>query len=921
MGEPSPALREALADRYTIERELGRGGMATVYLARDLRHDRPVALKVLLPELASTLGPERFQREIRLAARLQHPHILTVLDSGEAVVSRKSQVGDDAPTTYDLRPATRLWFTMPYIEGESLRDRLAREQQLPLETAVRIAREAADALDYAHRHGVIHRDIKPENILLSEGHALVADFGIARALGESSERLTSTGLTMGTPAYMSPEQAAADKNLDARTDIYSLGIVLYEMLAGETPFAASTAQAMIARRFTETPRPLGQLRETVPPALAEVVVKALARQPADRYATAAELTRALDGALGNRTSAPAGVPAAALEAAPPQTDAGDPGTGAREEPPRRPRRRVPLTLALGLGFVLGLGVLFGWLRSHGPGDAPGGEAAGPKLLAVLPFENLGDSADAYFADGITDEVRGKLATLAGLQVIASSSAGQYKHTTKPPQEIAKELGVSYLLLGKIRWEKQPGGQSRVRVSPELVQVAPGGAATTRWQRAFDASLTDVFQVQADIASRVAQALDLALENRTQQQLATRPTGNLTAYDAYLKGVEAMAQGDPSKLREAVDHFERAVALDTAFAPAWARLSNAASLLLALRAPQAPLATRSLYAANRALALAPDRPEGHMALGDYYRRIERDFPRALTAYAAGQSQTAPNAELLRGRALAEEALGRFEAASEHYRQAYTLDPRSPPTANAYAANLRYLRRYAEAREIDARAVALGPTYLRSLQGQVLTMLADGDLTGARRVLERPPAGVDPTALVAYLAAFNELYWALTRDQQDLVLRLPPSAFDDDRGAWALSLAGIYWLRGDAARVRTYGDSARIAMEEQVRDAPEDGQLRVLLGTAMAYAGRKTDAVREGLRGVELDPISRDANVGAYALHQLVRIYIVVGEQEKALDALEKLVVLPYDVSPGWLRIDPTFDSLRKSPRFRSLIEQS
>ncbi|HET6579837.1 MAG TPA: protein kinase [Gemmatimonadales bacterium] len=887
MADPREQLQRGLAGRYEIERELGRGGMATVYLARDLRHDRPVALKVLLPELAASLGPERFQREIRMAARLQHPHVLTVLDSGEA-------------------DAGLLWFTMPYIEGESLRDRLNREQQLPVETALRIAREAADALDYAHRHGVIHRDIKPENILLSEGHALVADFGIARALDASAERLTNTGLTMGTPAYMSPEQAAADKNLDARTDIYSLGIVLFEMLAGETPFAAPTAQAMIARRFTEAPRPLGQLRETVPDALGHVVAKALARQPADRYATAADFARALDAAGGTAEPAP-----------PIKTVSTTAAT--REQASRPGRRRAPLTLALGIGFLLGLGVLFGWLRARGPADAGGGEAAGPKLLAVLPFENLGDSADAYFADGITDEVRGKLATLSGLQVIASTSAGQYKHTTKPPQEIAKELGVSYLLLGKIRWEKQPGGQSRVRVSPELVQVAPGGAATTRWQRAFDASLTDVFQVQADIASRVAQALNVALEDRTQQQLAEKPTRNLTAYDAYLKGVEAMGQGDPSKLREAVDHFERAVALDTAFAPAWARLSGAASLLLALRAPQAPLATRSLYAANRALALAPDRPEGHLALGDYYRRIERDFPRALQAYAAGQNQAAPNAELLRGQALAEEALGRFEAASGHYRQAYTLDPRSPATANAYAANLRYLRRYAEAREIGARAVALAPTNPRSLQGRVMTMLADGDLAGARAVLKSPPAGMDLTAVVAYLAAFNELYWALTRDQQDLVLRLPPSAFDDDRGAWALSLAGIYWLRGDTARVRTYGDSARIAMLEQVRDAPDDGQLHVLLGSALAYAGRNADAVREGLRGVELEPISKDANLGAYALHQLVRIYILVGEQEKAIDALEKLLSVPYDVSPGWLRIDPTFDPLRQNPRFRKLVE--
>src|SRR6476619_3333721 len=220
-------VREALAERYTIERELGRGGMGVVYLARDLRYGRPVALKILLPELTARSAPERFQREIHFAARLQHPHILTVLDSGET--------------------AGQLWFTMPFVEGESLRQRLNRERQLPTEDALQIGREAARALDYAHQHGIIHRDIKPENILLTEdGSTLVADFGIARALvGE--EGLTQTGIAIGTPAYMSPEQASADKSTDARTDIYALGAVLYEMLAGEPPYTGATAQAIIMK--------------------------------------------------------------------------------------------------------------------------------------------------------------------------------------------------------------------------------------------------------------------------------------------------------------------------------------------------------------------------------------------------------------------------------------------------------------------------------------------------------------------------------------------------------------------------------------------------------------------------------------------------------------------------------------------------
>ena len=268
------ALAEALRDRYVLERELGRGGMATVYLARDLRHDRLVALKVLLPDLARSLGAERFLREIRTAARLQHPHILSVHDSGEA--------------------AGQLWFTMPYVEGESLRRRLERERQLPIEDALRIAREVADGLDCAHRHDVVHRDIKPENILLSEGHALVADFGISRALAPDGpgEALTATGVAVGTPAYMSPEQATGQA-VDARTDVYALGVVLYEMLAGEPPFTGPTPQAVIAKRFHTDAVPLRATRSAVPPHVDRAVARALARVPTDRFASSAELARAL----------------------------------------------------------------------------------------------------------------------------------------------------------------------------------------------------------------------------------------------------------------------------------------------------------------------------------------------------------------------------------------------------------------------------------------------------------------------------------------------------------------------------------------------------------------------------------------------------------------------------------------------------
>jgi eukaryotic-like serine/threonine-protein kinase len=897
-ADPRAALEAALAGRYAIERELGRGGMATVYLARDLRHDRPVALKVLHGELAATMGPERFQREIRLAARLQHPHILSVHDSGD--------VPGDAVT-----PPV-LWFAMPYVDGESLRDRLLREKQLPLDDALQIAREAADALGYAHGHGVIHRDIKPENILLSGGHALVADFGIARALTDMpGGNLTETGTTLGTPAYMSPEQAAGERGLDHRSDIYSLGCVLWEMIAGEPPFSGPTAQIVLARRFTETPRPLREIRETVPEGVERAVAKALAKSPADRFGSAMEFGRALrDGYGSNATqpTRPAAVPGSSTGATPP-SPAG--------HPTRRSGPRFPVSAALAIGFVLGLGVLFGWLRSHErAGDA---EAGGAKRLAVLPFENLGRPEDDYFADGITDEIRGKLAGLPGLQVTASNSSSQYKKTAKTPQEIGHELGVQYLLIGKVRWEKGAGGQSRVRVSPELVQVA---TASTRWQQPFDAALTDVFQVQADVASRVAQALDVALGAGEKEALAGKPTANLPAYDLYLQGNEAAGGFDqvgPVELRRAIGYYERAVALDSTFALAWAQLSRAHSYIHYVSTPTAADDAQALAAAQRALALAPGLAEAHLALGDYYNYLRSDGGAALQEYGQGRKLAPNNAELLKGIGLVARLQGRWDESQASLTQAQALDPRSISVARRLTYNLIRLRRYPQALESADRALALDSRAPDLYETKAMVFLAQGDLAGARRVMDGAQREVEPTTLVQWVATYFDLFWVLDDEQQKLLLRLPPGPFDDDRQTWGLALAGTWALRGDTARARAYADSARIAGEAQLRGAPDDGQLHVLLGTDLAYMGRKAEAIREGQRAVALVPIGRDAYTAPYLQHQLARIYLLVGEPEKALDMLEPLLKIPYYLSPGWLKIDPTFDPLRKNPRFKKLVE--
>ncbi|MEO8227974.1 MAG: hypothetical protein ABI637_11090, partial [Gemmatimonadota bacterium] len=665
-----------------------------------------------------------------------------------------------------------------------------------------------------------------------------------------------------------------------------------------------TPQAMIARRFTETPKPLNELRDIVPAGIAHAVQKALARTPADRYVSAAEFARALELGTGDtpRTAAtPAAMPAASVRT----TGGGPIGVV----------RRHALATALGLGLLIGGGALFAW-RSSAAGAAHDGTAgdAAPRL-AVLPFENLGDSADGYFADGITDAVRGKLTGLPGLQVIARGSSVQYRGTAKAARQVAEELGVRYLLTGTVRWAKTAGGASRVQVSPELVEVSGDKAAASIWQQPFDASLTDVFQVQGEIAAKVADAMQVALGGTAKAALAEAPTRNAAAYDEFLRG-EAIANSGKSAaadLREGITHYQQAVALDSGFADAWARLSAMSSLLYSNGVPTRALAERARDAADRAMSLAPEKPETHFALGNYQRFVEKSPERALAEFEIARRFAPGDARALRALAAAYRDLGRWEEARRNAELAYARDPRSVGSANALATIDLWLRRPADARAPAERALALAPGSANVVELVAMIALSGGDLAEARRVLANSRA-VPPAQLALIFANAWDLGWVLDDAGQRLALTLGPDDFGGDRGAWAIVRAQLYGWRGDAAQSRAWGDSAVREISAQLRDVPNDGQRHTLRGLALAYAGHPAEAVAEGERGLAL---VTDAVFGPYLRHQLVRIYLLNGDHGKALDQLEQLMAKPYYVSPAWLRIDPNFAPLRGEPRFERL----
>ena len=515
-------LAAAIGERYRVERELGHGGMAVVFLAEDLKHHRRVAIKVLKPELSVALGGDRFLREIEIAAALQHPHILPLYDSGQA--------------------GSLLYYVMPFAEGESLRQRIAREGPLPLDAALQITREVGSALQYAHERGFIHRDIKPENIMLSGGQAVVADFGIARALSAAStDQLTQSGIVVGTPQYMSPEQASSSP-VDGRSDQYSLACTLYEMLIGQPPFTGPSSQAVMIRHSLEPVPPLRLVRETVSPTMEGAIVRAMAKLPADRFVSMQRFVDAL--ASPEYTSHPE------------RTSLTTPAWSGH---PRRERGR--LISALGLAVLVGA---VAWRFVTGRTASPSAPV-GPTVtsVAVLPFQDLGGSQDSsYLAEGITEGLVSDMAEIGSLKVISRSSGAVAQGMARPLGELAGDLGVQAVVKGSIR-----RAGDTVLVSVRFVR-APD--STVLFTRDYRGRLGELPNLQREITAAITGSISARLKGTEQSRLDVRREVDQRAYDAYLRGRFHLDLGDMEQARAM---FERAGKLAPDWAPPYIGLAN------------------------------------------------------------------------------------------------------------------------------------------------------------------------------------------------------------------------------------------------------------------------------------------------------------------------------------------------------------
>ncbi len=836
---------------YRIIRLIGRGAMGDVYLAEDTRLERAVALKFLPDWLSEdTAARQRLIEEARAASRLNHPNIT-------AVYSLEEFKG-------------RHFIVMEYVEGIPLKE-MAKAEQITLKLLVNLAIDICKGLEAAHSLGIIHRDIKPQNILIDKnGRAKICDFGIAL----HKDRTQKTGTVLaGTAAYMSPEQAQGAE-ADQRSDIFSLGSMLYEMATGKQAFAGEYEAALLYSVINESPMPLSKLRPDLPITFQNIVDRAMRKNPLDRYQNTTDMICELKELLK-----PAGI-----------------------------QKRIfpvrPILLVSGL-LILMLVTL--WiLRSN---YLTGGKKI--PALAVLPFENLGKAEDQYIADGMTDAITTELAKLRNLRVISRTSAQQIAKRNLTIPEIGRRLNVDYVLEGTIHLDYS-GPKTKVRINPQFIKSFDDNHL---WVETYEGTVDSLFHLQAEIAQNVARELNIRISTAEKKLLGAEPTANTRAYDYYLKGIYYLHRTWRAQDRIiAAQMFEKAIDLDPKFALAYAMLSQTHSVMYwEYNDRSEKRLAMARNAVNAALNLNPRLPEAHTALGTYYYS-KMDFDSALVQYRIADKSQPHNAEILGALAGLYRHKGDINKASSYYEEAFGNDPLSQLRAFDVGYTYGMLRNYAVSEDYLERAISLAPDWpLPYIYKAWTAIFWKGDKQQARETLA---AAYDITDLSK--TEYYEYYWWLLRiidlDYNQTLSRI---VIGSDSASYYLAKGRIYHLTNDLACEQAYFDSARIVLEPMAQAQPADPRFHSQLGLAYAGLHQTEQAIAEGKKSIEILSFDRDAYQGQFMVAGLAEIYVMTGKYDEALKQIKSLLAHPGFTSIPYLKADPIWAPLWELPSFKHL----
>ncbi len=916
---------------YEILALLGQGGMGSVYRARDTRLGREVALKVLPPDFAKDPHRRaRFEREARAIAALNHPNVVTIHSVEEV--------------------ENQLLLVMELVEGTTLREQM-RQDGIPLREFFELAIPMAEAVSAAHAKGITHRDLKPENIMLdASGRVKVLDFGLAKLLEESFEGsdatlavgkdMTREGNILGTAAYMSPEQAEG-KAVDARSDVFSLGIIFYQMITGTRPFTGETSISTISSVLRDDPAPISTIKPTLPRQLSRIIRRCLEKNPERRYESARGLRYDLeilrDEVLSGEHVSPRETPSTNPQQSTPtfaepssasgiSTPSLAPGSAASS------RGRTLWFSAIGVLVIVALAVV--WMqsrRSASSESTPGGAesastAASPEAAAhkptivVFPFENLGSADDEYFAAGMTDEITTRLAGVQGLSVISRTSAQQYDRSGKTMSQVAQDLGIDYVLEGSVRWERSSDGANRVRISPQLIKAKDDSYL---WAENYDRAMNEVFKVQSEIAEAVVRKLDVTLLKKDESALASVPTENMDAYHAYLRAWELLEDrvvfmSEP--WNEGLRLLQRAVELDPQFQLAWAELGkvNAGFVHFGWDRSEERLA-RSKAAVDKAFLLAPDSPDSYIARGFYYYWGLKDYEPALAAFNQATKSRPQDAEIISVIGYIRRRQGRFEDALENFRRVQELSPKSATPYFDLGETLQILGRNKEADEYFVKGIGLDPSSTGLYLDKSWSSMLQGDFAQARKDFDAcPQRQIDETRFfdfgISYHARDYVEALALAKQLPDFTsAQFSANCGPLDRGL-------VYRAMDQQEKARAEFQSARDLLRQKIQTLPETANLHSALGLALAGLGEKEEAIKEGEKALVMLPARLDVWSKTYRLRDLALIYAWVGETDKAVSTLEDLLSKPQNItSVALMKSSPEYDPLRENARFKALLK--